>query len=67
RRRLPLAEGQAAEREAMRDRAAPAVGKLTERGKRRFEAKRRSEARKVAERGVALERLGEQLPETEGG
>ena len=51
----------------MRDRAAPAVGKLTERGKRRFEAKRRSEARKVAERGVALERLGEQLPETEGG
>lgn len=43
RRSLPLADG------------APPVGRLTERGQRRFEARRRSEQRRAAERGVELE------------
>ncbi len=53
RRRLPVAH------------EAPPVGKLTDRGRRRFEAKRRSEERRAAAQGIAMERRpqGEQPPE----
>ncbi|MFK7998152.1 MAG: radical SAM protein [Polyangiales bacterium] len=39
------------------------VGALTAKGKRRFEAKRRSESGHAAARGVAMERLDDQLPD----
>lgn len=39
------------------------VGALTAKGKKRFEAKRRSESGHAAARGVAMERLDDQLPD----
>lgn len=46
----------------MRDPSAPAVGAVTEKGTRLFEAKRRAEAKKAAQFGVALERTHLSLP-----
>ena len=47
----------------MRPSDAPAVGMVTEKGLRMFEAKRRSEGKKAEQAGLALERLDIQLPE----
>ena len=57
------ANARAAERAADK-RALPVVGKLTDKGLRRFEAKRRAESRRTAARDLAMERLAEQLPST---
>lgn len=46
----------------MRDPNAPAVGAVTEKGTRLFEAKRRAEAKKAEKFGVALERTNLSLP-----
>ncbi len=40
----------------------PAVGQITEQGRRLFEAKRQSEGRKAAQHGIALERTDDALP-----
>lgn len=47
----------------MRPTGGPAVGFVSEQGKRLFESKRRSEARKAEQAGVALEKIDIQLPD----
>ncbi|MEM9073715.1 MAG: radical SAM protein [Myxococcota bacterium] len=42
---------------------APAVGQLTDRGRRRFDSKRRSEGARAAKAGVSMEKIEAQLPD----